>query len=233
MRSAIPAGGPERIHGSAISMASDRKVLASESARRASRPSIGHRRRTMPFAAVALGWQDRKSRISRRKTNTPAFLKSLNAKFSRSRPSRIADISEDGGTILVGAASDRDPGTYALFDTTTNNLRPLYQVKPWLKPEQLGERKPFWFKASSGMELDGFITLPPHRVAKNLPTLLLPHGGPLGIEHQWTIPRRMGRCRSAVPGQSRLRSRTGELSRLGRTREDVSKIPASGKWAPA
>jgi dipeptidyl aminopeptidase/acylaminoacyl peptidase len=56
-----------------------------------------------------------------------------------------------------------------------------------LKPDQLGERKPFWFKASSGTELGGFITLPPHRTAKNLPTLLLPHGGPLGIEHEWTI----------------------------------------------
>jgi dipeptidyl aminopeptidase/acylaminoacyl peptidase len=113
-------------------------------------------------------------------------LKALNAQFSDHFVSFV-DMSEDGSVALVQAVSDRDPGTYALFDMKTSNLRPLYQSKPWLKAELLGERRPFWFKASSGTELGGFITLPPGRAAKNLPTLLLPHGGPIGPSHRWMI----------------------------------------------
>lgn len=113
-------------------------------------------------------------------------LKALNTQFS-DHYVVFSDMSEDGSVAIVHAVSDRDPGTFAMFDMKTNNLRPLYQSKPWLNPEQLGERRPFWFKASSGAELGGFITLPPGRNAKNLPTILLPHGGPIGPAHRWSI----------------------------------------------
>ena len=115
-----------------------------------------------------------------------AIIKSLNEKFSDHFVYPVG-ASEDGGTMLVGAVSDRDPGTYAMFDTKTNNLRPLFQIMPWMKADQLGERKPFWFKASSGKELAGFITLPPKRAPKNLPTVLIAHGGPLGIADPWAL----------------------------------------------
>jgi len=51
----------------------------------------------------------------------------------------------------------------------------------------MGERKPFWFKASSGQELEGFVTFPPNGSKKNLPGVLIAHGGPLGISDGWTI----------------------------------------------
>lgn len=113
-------------------------------------------------------------------------LKSLNKQF----PDHVVtfySMSDDGSKIIVLAASDRDPGTFALFDSTTNAIRPLFQTKPWMKANQLGERKPFWFKASSGTELGGYITLPPHRVEKNLPAILIAHGGPIGIQDRWTM----------------------------------------------
>ena len=115
-----------------------------------------------------------------------AVIKALNAKFPDHSVVPVS-MSEDGSSILIGASSDRDPGTYALFDTKTNNLRPLFQIMPWMKAAQLGERKPFWFKASSGQQLGGFITLPPHRVEKNLPTILIAHGGPIGIADPWDL----------------------------------------------
>jgi dipeptidyl aminopeptidase/acylaminoacyl peptidase len=177
-----PTGGPNELTISNLD-GTDRKVLASDP-----RVSISRVYWTPaphePFAAVA---SDGKPKITYLADNKySAILKSLNAKFSDHFVG-IADISEDGGAILVGAASDRDPGTFALFETATNNLRPLYQIKPWLKADKLGERKPFWFKASSGTELEGFVTLPPHRSAKNLPTVLIAHGGPLGIADPWDI----------------------------------------------
>jgi dipeptidyl aminopeptidase/acylaminoacyl peptidase len=138
----------------------------------------------VPYAAIAYEGKPVISYLDDSKYSKA--LRTLNAQFSDHYVS-FADINEDGSVALVYAVSDRDPGTYALFDLKTNNLRPLYQSMPWLNPEQLGERRPFWFKASSGTELGGFITLPPGRGAKKLPAILLPHGGPIELSHRWTI----------------------------------------------
>jgi dipeptidyl aminopeptidase/acylaminoacyl peptidase len=177
-----PDGGPDVFTISALD-GSERKVLASDP-----RVSVADVVWTpAPHVPVAAVIPDGRPSIAYLADDKyAAVLKTLNAKFSDHFVD-ISDASEDGSRLLIRAISDRDPGTYALFDMKTNNLRPLYQSKPWLKPDQLGERKPFWFTASSGSELGGFITLPPHRSAKNLPTLLLPHGGPITISHHWSI----------------------------------------------
>jgi dipeptidyl aminopeptidase/acylaminoacyl peptidase len=112
-------------------------------------------------------------------------LKALNAKF----PDHLVTLagSDDGDKrMLVSAVSDRDPGSVALFDTDTMSLRPLYQVADWIHPDRMAQRKPFQFKASDGTELFGYLTLPPGREAHALPTVLLPHGGPIGPSDSWS-----------------------------------------------
>jgi dipeptidyl aminopeptidase/acylaminoacyl peptidase len=177
-----PTGGPNEFAISNLD-GSERKVLASNP--RVSISSVmWSPPPATPFAAVAGEGKPVFTYLDDSKY--AKALKALNGKF----PDHVvtpADISNDGMTMLIRAASDRDFGTYALFDMKTNNLQPLYQVKPEIKPEQLGERRPFWFKASSGAELGGYITLPPGRGEKNLPTLLIAHGGPLGINDPWTL----------------------------------------------
>jgi len=177
-----PSGGPNEFAVSNLD-GSGREVLASNP--RVSIASVmWSPPPSTPFAAIAADGKPAFTYLDDSKY--AKVLKALNAKF----PDHVvtpADISHDGSTMLIHAASDRDFGTYALFDLKTNNLQPLYQVKPEIKPEQLGERRPFWFKASSGAELGGYITLPPGRGEKNLPTLLIAHGGPLGINDPWTL----------------------------------------------
>jgi dipeptidyl aminopeptidase/acylaminoacyl peptidase len=177
-----PDGGLDQFAISNLN-GSDRKVLASNPRVSISGVYWTPPPRT-PIAAVA---QDGKPVITYLATDRyAAILKSLNDRFSDHFVG-FAGMSQDGSSVLVGAVSDRDPGVYALFDTTTNNLRPLYQVLPWMKADRLAERKPFWFKASSGTELGGFLTLPPNRSAKNLPTILIAHGGPLGVADTWFL----------------------------------------------
>ncbi|EQD71180.1 prolyl oligopeptidase family protein, partial [mine drainage metagenome] len=94
-------------------------------------------------------------------------------------------MSEHGSTILVHAYSNSDPGEYALFDSKTMHVQPLMQVMPWFKPGQLAAREPIRFKNSQGMKLDGFISFPVGVPHKNLPLVLLPHGGPIGIRDRW------------------------------------------------
>jgi len=176
------SGGPNEFAISNLD-GTERKVLASNPRMSITGVSWSPAPRE-PYAAVALEGKPVITYLD--DSRYAKALKALNRQFADHYVS-FGDLSEDGSVALVRAVSDRDPGTYALFDLKTNNLRPLYQSKPWLKPEQLGERRPFWFKASSGTELGGFLTLPPGRTPKNLPTLLLPHGGPIGPSHRWTI----------------------------------------------
>lgn len=49
---------------------------------------------------------------------------------------------------------------------------------PLIGPEAVGAISTISYKAGDGLALDGILTLPPGREAKNLPVILLPHGGP-------------------------------------------------------
>lgn len=95
------------------------------------------------------------------------------------------NFSEDGGKLLFFVSSDRDPGAYYILDVKTRAARKLLAVASWIKPSEMAERRPIRFKASDGLELDGFLTIPPHRSLANLPMVLVPHGGPHGVQDTW------------------------------------------------
>lgn len=103
-------------------------------------------------------------------------------------PNEVIDFinfSQDGGKLLFFASSDRDPGTYYLLDMHSHKVGKLFAIAPWVKPGQMAERKPFRFKASDGIMLEGILTFPPHRGQQNLPMVLVPHGGPYGVRDDW------------------------------------------------
>jgi dipeptidyl aminopeptidase/acylaminoacyl peptidase len=93
--------------------------------------------------------------------------------------------STDGTTLLLGVASDRNPGDYALFERNTMHAQPLYQALPWINPADMPQRMPIRFKDRSGVELAGFLTLPNGTSDKHLPLVLIPHGGPIGPSDGW------------------------------------------------
>jgi dienelactone hydrolase len=97
----------------------------------------------------------------------------------------MAGASTDGSTLRISVRSDRNPGDYALFERQGMHARPLYQVLPWIQPAQMPERMPIRFKDRAGIELAGFLTLPNGGDHKNLPLVLIPHGGPIGIADGW------------------------------------------------
>ncbi|MBS0431369.1 MAG: S9 family peptidase, partial [Proteobacteria bacterium] len=97
----------------------------------------------------------------------------------------IADASTDGGMLLVHVHGDRNPGVYALFDRSNMRAAPLYQVLPWIDPKQMPQRTPVQFKARDGVPLVGYLTMPAGSDGKNLPLVLIPHGGPIGVSDGW------------------------------------------------
>lgn len=111
------------------------------------------------------------------------------AGLSRALPGLDVRMSRAGGSdlLLVHASSDREPGAYYLFDPTTRKLEPLVRERPWIDPKQMGVREPITYRARDGRSIPGYLTLPPGREAKDLPLVVLVHGGPFvhGDRWQW------------------------------------------------
>jgi dipeptidyl aminopeptidase/acylaminoacyl peptidase len=110
--------------------------------------------------------------------------KALAAKFAGNYLDLIS-ISTDNSKFLFDVSSDRDPGSYYLFDPQAKRMAKLFATMPWIDQAKMAERRAVRFMASDGVELAGFLTLPPGREAKNLPLVLLPHGGPHGVQDGW------------------------------------------------
>ena len=111
----------------------------------------------------------------------PAFIKSFNgAKVS------IVSSTYDMTEMVVQVESDKDPGSYYVFNSKTGNLSLLMKSKPWLDTKKMGSTEAFSFKARDGKTIYGFITLPKGKET-NLPLIVIPHGGPHGPRDYWTF----------------------------------------------
>lgn len=92
--------------------------------------------------------------------------------------------TRDGSLTLIGVVSDKNPGDYYLLDHKTSQLRYLASSAPWIKPSQMNARMPISFKARDGLQIHGYLTLPEGK-KKDLPLIILVHGGPYGIRDTW------------------------------------------------
>lgn len=86
--------------------------------------------------------------------------------------------TNDETTWLLTAASDTEPGEKYLFDRKTKKLELQYRIREKLPREALAELKPIRYKSSDGLEIPAYLALPRGLAPKNLPTVILPHGGP-------------------------------------------------------
>jgi dipeptidyl aminopeptidase/acylaminoacyl peptidase len=80
--------------------------------------------------------------------------------------------------LIMKTEGDHDSGTYWLVDTASKAAKPVGRNYPDIPPDQVGAFSMVSWKAADGLALHGVLTLPPGRPAKNLPLVVLPHGGP-------------------------------------------------------
>ncbi len=97
----------------------------------------------------------------------------------------FTSFSDDASKLVFLVHSDRNPGDFYLFDRATNKAEHLFAQQPAINPERMAERRPIELKARGGEMLFGYITLPPGKDAKKLPLVLMPHGGPIGVDDEW------------------------------------------------
>lgn len=88
--------------------------------------------------------------------------------------------TRDESKFIVSTFSDVDPGTVWIFDRKSKNLSTLYQVREKLDRKALSPMTPVRYKSSDGLEIPAYLTIPKGTTGKNLPAIILPHGGPWG-----------------------------------------------------
>ena len=81
-------------------------------------------------------------------------------------------------TWLVTYMTDDGPVYYYAYDRKSKNSTLLFSNQPKLEELQLATMQPISFQARDGLTIHGYLTTPVGISAKNLPTILLVHGGP-------------------------------------------------------
>jgi dipeptidyl aminopeptidase/acylaminoacyl peptidase len=90
----------------------------------------------------------------------------------------IPSTTSDDRLWLVVAYGDTEPGETYLFDRKKRTLVLQYMVREKLPRAALGEMKSLHYMSSDGLDIPAYLTLPKGVTAKNLPALVIPHGGP-------------------------------------------------------
>lgn len=109
-------------------------------------------------------------------------LKTLTERFRKALPGSpavdIVDASANEQRLLLIASGDTAPGQFYVFDKSKRTLEEVLPVRPQLAGLKLAAMKPVSFKAADGTMIPGYLTLPPGSTGKNLPAIVMPHGGP-------------------------------------------------------
>lgn len=90
----------------------------------------------------------------------------------------ITSMNKKEDKFLVRTYSDRSLGAYYFYDLAADKLTKLNDFSPWLNENDLCEMTPISYTTRDGETVNGYLTLPKGKPAKNLPVVINPHGGP-------------------------------------------------------
>ncbi len=90
----------------------------------------------------------------------------------------LVSFTPDLGRMIVETSGAGDSGTYWLVDIATHKADPIGYEYPAVASTDVGTIEMVDWKAADGLALRGVLNLPAGREAKNLPVIVMPHGGP-------------------------------------------------------
>ena len=111
----------------------------------------------------------------------------LAAGIDKALPGAANTLYGSGTRMLVHSASDVDPGSWYLLDTQGRKLEFLLASRPELRSSELPSRTFVRYPARDGLSIPAYLTLPRGREAKDLPLVVLVHGGPFVRGAYWTF----------------------------------------------
>ncbi len=86
--------------------------------------------------------------------------------------------SNNNDIWIIAFNKDNGPRSYWLYNKNTHTGTFLFDHQSLLKKYTLASMKPVTFQARDGLTLHGYLSCPPQGECKNIPLVLVVHGGP-------------------------------------------------------
>ena len=109
---------------------------------------------------------------------------STQRRLEKAFPGQVVSLltgTRDNARLLVKVSSATNPGDYFLYTTATRNAAFLTSRHRWFDRDGGASVRPITLAARDGLPLHGFLTLPKGSEGNNLPMVVVPHGGPIGV----------------------------------------------------
>ncbi|HGM6770886.1 TPA: alpha/beta hydrolase family protein [Stenotrophomonas maltophilia] len=132
----------------------------------------------VPVGALFMGDTPR-TRFFDEKSPEARLYRSLEAAFGGAV--YITSSTRDGRVVLVETWSGTNPGDFYVYDTEARKADHLISRSDWIDIDRSATVRPVALKARDGLPLHGFLTVPSGSDGRNLPMVVMPHGGPFHV----------------------------------------------------
>ena len=126
---------------------------------------------------VATTYLDDKPRWYFRDKALEADFRLLEKKLA-GRTVNLGSSTADEQMFIISATSDLEPGETFVFDRKTKQLTSQYRIREKLPREALSPMTPVRYASTDGLEIPAYLTVPKGTSGKNMPAIVVPHGGP-------------------------------------------------------
>jgi acetyl esterase/lipase len=113
----------------------------------------------------------------------------LQAAVDKRLPSTVNQLSiasrGDGRFVVVHAYSDRLPGMWMLYEVATGKLSMLGNAQPDVDFKKMSTMEQVHYAARDGLDIPAYLTVPRGKPRKDLPLVVLVHGGPYVRGRVW------------------------------------------------
>ena len=135
---------------------------------------------------ISTSYTDDKTRIYWKDKERESLYKFLQSKFP-GREVGFQSATRDNKKFLIVTYGDKYAAESYFLNADTRELIFQYTPRPELKEveQHLSSMTPVSYKSSDGLEIPAYLTIPKGSKGKNLPVVILVHGGPKGPRDYW------------------------------------------------
>ena len=95
---------------------------------------------------------------------------------------RLVDSNDEFDRLIVETSGPGHPENWWLIDLKAKSAQTIGAAYP-IEGSDVGPMRMVPYKAADGLAMAGVLTLPPGREPRNLPAIMLPHGGPTARDY--------------------------------------------------
>lgn len=91
----------------------------------------------------------------------------------------ITSESKDKNDVVLSVSAPTSPTSYYHVDIKNAEVKKIADAFPNIDETKLSNKIPIFYSARDSLEIPAYLSLPKQGSDKNLPTIIMPHGGPM------------------------------------------------------